>query len=181
MAGNQEAKPWSASGLKMKPIYQCNLPPYAPGTHGDCLPAAVASVLGLPLDEVPHFTSENADPIQALGDWLRPRGLELASEVLRGSLPEVLARMSERTPDYYLLAGRAGQARWAHVVVCLGASIVHDPTPGYTEAGVTSIAPLPGEWFLAMTIYRRPTVADGTASSSALLQSPRCPQNSLPN
>jgi hypothetical protein len=67
----------------MKPIYQTILSlDRERSVFGDCFQV---SVLELPLNKVPHFSTDNADPVQALSDWLRPRGLELTVEVLTNS------------------------------------------------------------------------------------------------
>lgn len=65
----------------MIPLRQRNKHDPENGVYGDCHRAALASLLELPLDEVPHFCDEsiykdNAEPLSARERaWLLSRGL----------------------------------------------------------------------------------------------------------
>jgi hypothetical protein len=107
------------------------------GAWGNCLPACVASILELDLEDVP-FLFHNPDEltsgiyvpqVERLDAWLRPLGL-CASEW----------RLSHATPpedDFYVLCGFSPRGR-GHVVVARGAAplVVHDPHP--SRAGLVS-------------------------------------------
>src|SRR5690242_12746104 len=112
----------------MRPVYQSRQ-----GRGGDCLPAAVATVLDLPLNAVPDFMSEpnamHTWPV-LLGTWLAGRGIEMVPVAPHGDLAAALAHMGEFYPnEFYLLGGRTGDIDHGHVVVGHGGRIVHDPSP----------------------------------------------------
>lgn len=99
-----------------------------PSEMGNCMQAAVASLLELPLDEVPHFAAatggEDAWWVSLL-DFLDSRGFWLA-------------RMIEPKADALgLCAGKSPRGDWEHLVVYRGDALAHDPHPsrdGVTEA-----------------------------------------------
>lgn len=56
----------------MKPVYQDKYPVEGKLGNGNCLSACVASILEVPLDEVPHFTAEgNKDWLTELNFYLK--------------------------------------------------------------------------------------------------------------
>lgn len=57
----------------MRQITQTILSDQIPGVPGNCLQAAVASLLDLDLDDIPHFITHD-DWLQYLVDWGRWRG-----------------------------------------------------------------------------------------------------------
>ncbi len=61
----------------MKPTPQAILHDPAGGVYGDCFRAAIASLLELPIEQVPHFCHDGhkTDWYTRLIEWLRPRGL----------------------------------------------------------------------------------------------------------
>ena len=105
------------------------------GAWGNCLSACVASILEIPLDEVPLF-HDPTSPVYVpqvikLDAWLRPVGLcaveySLADPALLAQLPKDL---------FYILGGMSPRQR-GHVVVACGDNIVHDPHP--SRAGLVS-------------------------------------------
>jgi hypothetical protein len=128
------------------------------GVGGDCVRACVSSVLELPFAEVPHFM---ADPDTArvwplaLRDWLARRGLEIDTLAPAGDFDDVLRYMGRfHAGDHYILAGRSGDD-FGHVVVGLGGSVVHDPSPRVPRGSHALTGPLPNGRYLAMLI--RPT------------------------
>lgn len=62
----------------MKPVFQTDLT----AATGNCLQAALASLLELPLEQVPHLGAlpDGADWGKALTDWLYPLGISLVFE-----------------------------------------------------------------------------------------------------
>lgn len=96
--------------------------PAVPGRMGNCLQAAIASVLDLPLDEVPHFVQNDEDSdgevnwSTSLGVWLGLRGLQVdpTAEPLPG--------------EAYLVTGRSARGVM-HMVVYRDGDLVHDPHP----------------------------------------------------
>lgn len=109
----------------MKPVYQtiCTLP------GANCVQAATASILELPLQSVPNFMLTHGHPgwFQAWLDWLADRGFE------------VLQYRADWTPrGYYIAMGPAGAAEGDHAVVMRAGRLAHDPA-GPGAAGLASI------------------------------------------
>ena len=59
----------------MKPTKQTVLHDPANGKHGNCLSAVLASLLHLPIEDVPVFSEPHPKWQQDLNEWLRPFGL----------------------------------------------------------------------------------------------------------
>lgn len=134
-----------------------------PAERGDCLSACLASVLELPLGDVPRFC-EIEDPDAwgpAIDDWLAPMGLYFVevgwSEWFAA---EVLPRAG-----WHLVAGLSPRGH-RHSVVGYAGRLVHDPHPDV--AGEPKLEP-PGEgdrqWTIGFLVPRDPVV---TASRARL-------------
>lgn len=109
---------------------------------GNCFAACVASVLELPLEEVPNFCCENWDGewYQAFKGWLRARGLDaICYAVLDGG--------DEARAQIFRIACELRGVPWIgsgpnpsgvlHSTVWLGDALVHDPNP--SQAGITRL------------------------------------------
>lgn len=84
---------------------------------GNCWSACVASLLEMPVHEVPWFLGHD-DWYAAFAAWLRPRGYyPVTVPWSEGWCPE----------GFYILGGRS--PRHSHAVVAKGREIVHDPHP----------------------------------------------------
>jgi hypothetical protein len=94
-------------------------------TRGNCWQTAIASVLDLPLDDVPHFVD-----IDERGgenwwyftcNWLWYRGYEIQ-------------RLSRHiyTNEYYFVSGKSPRGDFYHVVIYQNGKMVHDPHPDST-------------------------------------------------
>lgn len=108
----------------MKPIYQStNRKP-----EGNCMQAAVASLLELELDEVPNFNDGEPDGVafwDRLDDFLEDFGLKAMCMPLASLAYEDGTRFVP--PDYHLIFGdRNGEP---HVIVGWRGAPVHDPMP----------------------------------------------------
>lgn len=93
--------------------------------HGDCASAVIASLLDLPLSEVPFFVEANHGWWWWLEEWLDKRGLEL-EHVERENLPAGPVYCEGKSPRGFM-----------HAVVWEGGpngKVVHDPHP--SRAGV---------------------------------------------
>ena len=121
----------------MKPVDQTLFG--SPG--GNCLPACVASLLNLTIEDVPHFGAE--DWFDRLNDWLAPRGYY----AMCFTLPT-----EWRPPGLYILAGKSPRFTTLHAVVARGNEVIHDPHP--SRAGVDSHTD-------ATILVRMDPVADG--------------------
>ena len=121
----------------------------AEGRPGNCYQAAIASVLELPLDDVPHFATFDRDWFKQSAPWFRQRGMirsfyrEQALKDL--SWPLHLAPGADFWGDRVshivgaLGAGPSPRGPFRHVVVLdpNTGDMIHDPHP--SGAGVTEI------------------------------------------
>lgn len=118
----------------MIPTYQDNRS--IPG--GNCLQACVASLLDLPLNEVPHFLAQEPhnEWFRRLARWLKPRGVGCFWTTVNpicGAIPGhcILGIRTERAE------ARQQREDWLHAVVGKATvcddevtfEIVHDPDP----------------------------------------------------
>jgi hypothetical protein len=106
----------------MKPVDQTTFG--APG--GNCLSACVASILHLPIEDVPYFMSNDIDGKawrQKLSTWLKARGF----------YPMFLGGWA-KIPGVHMVTGRSPRNVGTHCVVAIGDVIVHDPHP--SRAGI---------------------------------------------
>ena len=121
----------------MTPLKQRNLHNPEEGIWGDCHRAAVASMLDLPIDEVPHFGDGGPDGeefnsrIQA---FLLSRGLTRIQIPYSGKLEDVHLTLKHQNPDTHYFLGGHSKTGVDHTVVCLNGEIVHDPS--LNESGI---------------------------------------------
>lgn len=94
---------------------------------GNCFSACVASLLDLPISEVPYFMDETSGVkwYAQLDAWLAPRGYY----ALHFNIVDRAAYDRENLwpKGYYILGGKS--PRGDHAVVARGAEVVHDPHP----------------------------------------------------
>lgn len=113
----------------MKPVLQTDFVEYdAEGKqikYGNCLQAAIASVLELPLEEVPNFIMMGPDPSYGhynMHKWLEERGI-------------VMHRLREGRnwsfPTYHLAIGKTVRGT-NHAVIYKEGRLAHDPHPDGT-------------------------------------------------
>lgn len=116
---------------------------------GDCFSACLASILELPLGDVPVFTGDYYTARQwawpmAINDWLRTRGYTVAHYPDNGAIgPEcfhIVQGQSRR---------RGSTENDQHAVVAYGDRIVYDPNPD--GVGIRSIE---HRWVLVPTDWR---------------------------
>ena len=93
--------------------------------RGDCLRAVVASLMELPLEEVPHFVSLPQDEWwDAVEGFFRDRGLLIVwnpiAQNVGGWLPLGIDIM---------VTGKSPRGDWNHVVIMRDWELVHDPHP----------------------------------------------------
>lgn len=99
----------------MTPVYQDRFDEDGTGP-GNCMQAAVASLLNLPLGSVPDFI-ERTDPEQSMRWFLLLNGYEMAVRS-RDFVP----------PGYYLVSGISTQGH-EHLTVYKDGALAHDPNP----------------------------------------------------
>lgn len=129
----------------MIPVKQRNRHDPANGIYGDCHRAAVASLLELSLDEVPHFCDANselpdAEPLmERERKWLASRGLTNINVIYPGETPldDVLTTIDATTPGIMFILGGTSTTGCGHSVVAGCGKILHDPS--LTKTGDHSI------------------------------------------
>ncbi len=124
----------------MRAVHQTN---FAFGT-GNCLAAAIASLLELPLEAVPNFCEgNNPDWFADLEDWAFGVGLRVTTfpgvgwcEIngegkWTGEVPEGLKVVvyPGRPRGYSILSGKSPRGPYLHSVVAYNGEVVHDPFP----------------------------------------------------
>jgi len=109
----------------MRPVLQTRV-----GRRGNCYQACVASILEVPIDEVPDQALGRTpeEYVHILRGWLAPRGLSLIAATLGPYTPEEL--LPELWHAGYWIAGIATNSRdLDHAVVMRGNTVVWDPHP----------------------------------------------------
>lgn len=113
----------------MKPVDQEFM--HGNGRHGDCFRACVASILELPLSEVPHFNQLAADAGDVMewstlfAQWCGERGVDFYS-----------TEADAKPPGWAIMSGPAGRGP-LHSVVAFCGEMKHDPHP--SRAGLQSV------------------------------------------
>lgn len=139
------------------------------GQYGDCQRTVFACLLDLDSPhDVPHFGSDfppNGVFWDRANAWLGQQGYKLVSFAYDGNVHrrDVLRCMGMQNPGvYYILAGTSFTG-FDHVIICLGDSEYHDPSP----RNVNVISPgSDGLWRvevlvpLCMTTLKRPDGVD---------------------
>lgn len=104
----------------------------AQGTVGDCHRTAIACMLDLQPDEVPHFMKDHwEDPVtahQEFSKFLASRGLAQVNVIYECTLEQLLHSLGTMNPyARYLLGGRSANGT-NHTVVARGKQIEWDPS-----------------------------------------------------
>lgn len=117
----------------MKKVMQTILKP----PHGNCLQACLASLLELPLDDVPNFCSPDLGPVEK---WSLRMQSWLAEVHGLGWIPVLPSDQGEATyPEGTVIGyprglsiktGKSPRGDFQHSCVARDGEIVHDPYPG---------------------------------------------------
>lgn len=153
----------------MIPLKQRNLHQPEKGIYGDCHRAAYASLLELPLDDVPHFCDglDEGSTTRKEREWLAQRGLTNINIIFPGETPldDVLGTIEAVNPGVMFILGGTSTTGCGHSVIGGRGRILHDPS--LTNTGDHSIVgPMKdGYWWLtfigaAVTVQ---TAADAAA------------------
>lgn len=107
----------------------------ANGVPGNCFQAAVATLLDLPLSEVPHFVEDENWYELSRSFVFKKTGLGFA--YFTAEFP--VYHHPQSAPKYVLVDGKSPRGDFHHVVVAdaLTGEIVHDPHP--SGAGLLSV------------------------------------------
>jgi len=105
---------------------------------GNCFAACVASILELPLDEVPNFMLNHETWFEDAYRWLAARGYSLLY-VKRDAVAagQVDVRPLIDAGHYFILGGLSPRSEHLHCVIEHRNKIVHDPHP--SRAGLVSV------------------------------------------
>ena len=106
--------------------------------YGDCYRACVSSILGVPIDDVPHVFEVNQDPdagTDKMIEYLNSKGFVLITVCYNdsASLSEVLdwsRQFNQKIPCIFTAQTTTGSN---HCYVLLDGEIWHDPSPEPTE------------------------------------------------
>ena len=104
------------------------------GMIGDCHRTAIACILNLEPEQVPHYieqywNQENGGELadKAFNKWLLERNLEITDIAFNCSLEEILNMKNHYSPNaYYILSGQSRNGT-NHTVVAKGGEIIWDP------------------------------------------------------
>lgn len=129
----------------MKPQKQLFRHRPAAGEIGDCHRTAIACLLDLDPQEVPHFGEmvwdeqdqcfrENGDFHRYVKEWLATRGLGTVDAVYSCGLQELQAHLAQVNPHAYYLLGGESRTGVNHTVIGCGGEIVWDPS--LDDAGI---------------------------------------------
>ena len=98
------------------------------GIYGDCYRACVASVLELPISQVPHLNdgleSKNEYWKDKWQEWLNEKGYSYISIVFDKWPLELMGNIA---PNVYYLLGGLTIDNIGHTIVCLNDKIVNNP------------------------------------------------------
>lgn len=112
------------------------------GQFGDCYRTAIACVLEMPPEEVPHFYNGDHSTLDLdecwieITGWLNEMGYNIIPVTYDGeySLDQILSH-GARTANgmHWFLSGSSGSS--GHVVVCKDNEIIHDPSKKSRSSG----------------------------------------------
>lgn len=131
----------------MTPVDQEYLYVEEPRQYGDCVRAVIASLLDLPIADVPHFLKEaNGDHYEfycAIDDFLASRCLKIMWQV------SLIHYWRPGDPDlYHYMSGPSPRDKNIHhAVVGMNGNIVFDPHPDHT-----GLAGTPSQWRNAVIV-----------------------------
>ena len=170
----------------MRPVYQR----YTHGgddpmSFGDCLRCAIASILELDRDSVPHFRHAERETSDGVGrmwwqvkHWLQGRGLGLFQQRLQAeTVAEALEWCRIHNGEHFLILGGITTFGGAHAVVVHQGAIVHDPAG---EGPSSLVHPLEDGHWVVLAITHRPELrADLAAPGDGPVEIPPTPDFSL--
>jgi hypothetical protein len=109
----------------------------ANGVYGDCHRTAIACLLDLEPDQVPHFGEDFSDS-EAFHHreeaWLTSQDWCAVSTAYKASLADVLHVQAALNPGIYYLLGGTSRTGCGHTVIGCGGEIVWDPS--LDDAGI---------------------------------------------
>jgi hypothetical protein len=101
------------------------------GVYGDCHRTAIACMLDLDAEQVPHFGEGGPEAVEfhaRVGDFLKGMDLRAVNVIFACSLAEVLEHQKAMNPGVLYLLGGTSRNGTGHTVVGCGGEIVCDPS-----------------------------------------------------
>lgn len=134
------------------------------GIYGDCMRTAVACLLGIPADYIPHFNdrSDGRDDdtvTRMYNNWMRSRGLACITTYYQGTEDLETVQINANMHSFGLPYMLSGTSRTGvdHVVICHKGKIIWDPSK--TDAGI--VGPLKsGLWLIEYLVKPLETYHD---------------------
>ena len=111
----------------MIPVFQTIVSDEAKGIHGNCFPSCLASIMEIPLEQVPALQILGTNWFPTLWDFLIEQGYEF-----HGTGKKENALTYDKGIDgYYVVNGASPRGfKRGHSVVYKNGLLVHDPYPG---------------------------------------------------
>lgn len=110
----------------MRPVDQEFLYQETPRVYGDCMRASIASLLSLPIADVPHFVAlaqgDSYETYCLIEDFLFSRGYDVLWQI------NLEDHRVSGTDTYHLMSGLSPRGI-SHMVVGRNGEVFHDPHP----------------------------------------------------
>lgn len=120
----------------------------ADGRPGDCWKTCIASLLDVPLDEVPHFLELEGEDGWWVGTQMFIKKHLGQDTELRWWLSLEEVPKDIKVPGYLIAAGDSPRGDFQHAVIAsVAGDTVHDPHP--SRAGLKGI---PNEWYAVVAV-----------------------------
>ena len=110
--------------------------------NGNCFPACIATLTGIPLDVIPNYCATHGDNAwyRAFALWLRPYGFAPVSFLFADANAthnhlDWADDIAPTTP--WIACGETDRGK--HAVVFVGSRMLHDPNPNHGRAGVQRV------------------------------------------
>lgn len=109
---------------------------------GNCFAACVASILEIPLEEVPNFCGLHPEPdgtwYREFLRWLSERGLAAMTQQFPGDPDSFMSWVRTCAPNIPWIAGGPTD-RGLHCCVYVGDRLAHDPNPNHDRKGLDTV------------------------------------------
>lgn len=146
------------------PQKQANRHRPAEGIFGDCHRTALAVILGLDRDDVPHFLHDDCGAAEfrlRVHSWLDSRGLSQVHILYPGSLSveDVVQTVNFINPERPAILGGLSRTGVNHSVVIQNGEIACDPSQ--TDAGITGPTEPDGYFWVTYIVGKTGTEIQG--------------------
>lgn len=137
----------------MKPVMQTET-----GEYGNCFSACLASILELPIEQVPNFIRSGDDFWKDCEGWLRQFGLGILEFPFTNP-----AQWDEfRVQGHQIVGGPSRRSTYHHAQVWHGGRMVHDPNPN--PAGIVAPDSINMLYVVDLDAFRKSALAQEKTS-----------------